>query len=223
MRTTLKRAGILLLSLLFVATASGAKPKVVSDAEAKKAGLALINQVYNQKETEATVSFYTHAGYSYIDGENVETGEEQPVYYYAVAIPGASNGLNKYIAFVNAETGVAYFAARDSSLLPKMTLEQQKAADEAKGNGDWKNYDFSRVNIECQDFAREWIAEIFDLKANILGFVDCGMISDNTGAETSFYIVIRDGTIYYVDMAWPQLAVLRVGILNQIAPYEDEF
>ena len=222
MKSTLKRASILLLCILFVAASSGAKPKLISEAEAKKAGLAFINQVFDANEVEAIVKNATHAGYSFIDGQNVETGKEQPVHYYTVATSELSNGLYSYFAWVNAETGVAYYAMRDNSLLPKLTAEQQKAVAEAKGNGLDENYDFSRVSIDCQDFAREWIAEKFDLKARILGFVDCGMIADDTGAQASFYVVIRDGTIYYVNVAWPQLAVLGVSILNQIEPYEGE-
>lgn len=222
MKSTLKRASILLLCILFVAASSGAKPKLISEAEAKKAGLAFINQVFDANEVEATVKSATHAGYSFIDGQNVETGKEQPVHYYTVATSEMSNGLYSYFAWVNAETGVAYYAMRDNSLLPKLTAEQQKAVAEAKANGLDEHYDFSRVSIDCQDFAREWIAEKFDLKARILGFVDCGMIADDTGAQASFYVVIRDGTIYYVNVAWPQLAVLGVSILNQIEPYEGE-
>ena len=222
MKSTLKRASILLLCILFVAASSGAKPKLISEAEAKKAGLAFINQVFDANEVEAIVKNATHAGYSFIDGQNVETGTEQPVHYYTVATSEMSNGLYSYFAWVNAETGVAYYAMRDNSLLPKLTAEQQKVVAEAKANGLDEHYDFSRVSIDCQDFAREWIAEKFDLKARILGFVDCGMIADDTGAQASFYVVIRDGTIYYVNVAWPQLAVLGVSILNQIEPYEGE-
>lgn len=222
MKSTLKRASILLLCILLVAAFSGAKPKLISEAEAKKAGLAFINRMFDANEVEATVKNATHAGYSYVDGENIETGKEQPVHYYTVATSEMSNGLYRYFAWVNAETGVAYYAMRDNSLLPKLTAEQQKAVAEAKGNGLDENYDFSRVSIDCQDFAREWIAEKFDLKARILGFVDCGMIADDTGAQASFYVVIRDGTIYYVNVAWPQMAVLGVSILNQIEPYEGE-
>ena len=222
MRSTLKRVSVLLLSLLFVAAASGAKPKMISEAEAKKAGLAFINRMFDANEVEATVKNATHAGYSYVDGENIETGKDQPVHYYTVASGELSNGLHSYFAWVNAETGVAYYAMRNNALLPKLTAEQQKAVAEAKVNGLDEHYDFSRVSIDCQDFAREWIAEKFDLKARILGFVDCGMIADDTSAAASFYVVIRDGTIYYVNVAWPQLAVLEVSILNQIEPYEGE-
>ena len=201
---------------------SAAKPKLIGEEEAKKIGLAFINHVFDVNETEATVTYTTQAGASYIDGENVETGKKQPVYKYTVSVSEFDDGRYRYRAQVNAETGVAYSASRSNSLVPEMTAEQRKAVKEAKGNGVWENYDFARVSTECADAAREWIPEKFDLKAKILGFIDCGFISGDAGAKANFYVVVRDGTIYYLDMAWPQLTVLEVGILNQTRSYADE-
>lgn len=211
-----------MIAALFFASAFGAKPKLISEAEAKKAGLAFLNRVFDASETEATVKYVTEAGYSYTDGEIVETGKEEPVSYYVVTVSEYNDGRYRYFAQVNAETGVAYYAGRSTSFVPEMTAEQQKAANEAKGNGDWIKYDFTRVSTDCSDAAREWIAQTFDLKAKILGFIDCGFLSDDTGTYTSFYVVIRDGTIYYVNMLWPQRTVLEVGVLNQIGPYWSE-
>ena len=222
MKSIVRRTGTLLIALLFVAAASGSTPKRISEEEAKQAGLAFLNRVFDASETEATVKYVTEAGYSYTDGEIVETGKEEPVSYYVVTVSEYNDGRYRYYAQVNAETGVAYYAGRSTSFVPEMTAEQQKAFSEAKGNGDWEQYDYSRVSVDCRDTAREWIAQTFDLKAKILGFIDGGFLSDDTGTYASFYVVIRDGTIYYVNMLWPQRTVLEVGVLNQIGSYWSE-
>ena len=68
-----RKVTILLVSvacmMLFL---SGGKPKLISEDEAKKAGLAFINHVFDAKETEAVVNYRTHAGASYVDGEYLE-------------------------------------------------------------------------------------------------------------------------------------------------------
>ncbi|MDD4312634.1 MAG: hypothetical protein PHW41_09155 [Eubacteriales bacterium] len=209
---------ILCASLLL----TGGKPKLIGEDEAKKAGLAFINQVFDGNETDATVELETHAGVRYIDGEYVATGEEQPVSTYVVSILEQKTGGYLYRAEVNAETGVAYYASRSSSLVPIMTPEQHQQFQNALPNGDWSKFDYLKLDKESKDFARDWITEKFDLDAKILGSTDGGSIVDNDGVQNSFYVVIRDGTIYYVNVAWPQLMVMDVAILNQTKPYEDE-
>ena len=105
MRTTLKRMGILLLSLLFVATASGAKPKLASEAEAKETGLALINQVFDITETEATVTLSEWEGFSYVNGEEQQTGKEENAFIYVGTVHGKDVKANQYQAEVNVING----------------------------------------------------------------------------------------------------------------------
>ncbi len=200
---------------------TGGKPKLVSEAEAKEVGLAFINHVFDVNETEAVVSFQTQAGAIYNDGEYIKTDEEQPIYYYSVVTPKFEDGRTRYFAFVNAETGVAYAAEQSYALVPKMTVDQCATWNKVKGNGDVNTFDYARMNVSCTDFARKWISEKFDLKAKMLGFVDSGSIYDQDGANTNFYVVIRDGTIYHLSLAWPQLTVLEITVLNQTRPTGD--
>ncbi len=222
MRLIVKRTVYLFIAALFLLPSFGAKPQLVSEEEAKEAGLAFINRMFDVNETEAKVAFVTQAGYSFIDGETIETGKEEPVYIYSVSISESDNGLYRYYAYINAETGVAYYAARGYSLGAEMTTEQRNAMEEEKGDDFWESCNYSRISVNCKDAAREWISQKFDLNAKILGFIDCGFLADETGVTANFYVVIRDGTIYYINMAWPQLIVLEVGILNQIGPYWSE-
>jgi len=221
MKTIVKRACILVIAALFVASASGAKPKLISEEEAKKAGLAFINRVFDANETEATVKYYTQAGATYADGKYVIKGNEQPICYYVVAASEIIDGEYNFYASVNAETGVAYSAERDNSLVPEMTAKQQSAWKEVYGNGDVDSFDFTRVYMDCTDFAHKWIPEKFDLKAKFLGFVDSGSAYDKDGMNENFYVVIRDGTIYHVTIAWPQMTVIEVTVLNQTRPTDD--
>lgn len=221
MRSIVKRVFIVLIAALFFASASGAKPKLISEAEAKKAGLTFINQVFCVNETVAMVKLVTEAGTTYVDGKYVINGDEQPVSYYVISASEIKDGLYRYYASVNAETGVAYSAGRDNSLVPEMTAKQRSAWKEVYGNGDVNSFDFTRVYMDCTDFAHEWIPEKFDLKAKFLGFVDSGSAYDKDGINENFYVVIRDGTIYHVTIAWPQMSVVEVTVLNQTRPTED--
>ena len=84
-------------------------------------------------------------------------------------------------------------------------------------------YDFATAgSIRFRRFFRRAAPEEkFDLEAKILGFVDCGDSIDPEGGSSTFYVVIRDGTIYNVTLAWPQLTVQNITILNQTRPVED--
>lgn len=193
---------------------SGAKPKLISEDEAKKAGLALINHVFDVNETKATV---TNAVPSRVTacGETDQTAGEQIVNCYAVAVPELQDGQAEYIAYVNAETGVAYAAEQSYTHVPKMTNEQENTWNKAYGSGDANDFDYLSMDIACKDFARDWIAQKFDLKAKVLGMIDGGSIFDQAGGNANFYVVIRDGTIYHITIAWPQLTVVEVTMLNQ--------
>jgi hypothetical protein len=200
---------------------TGGKPKLISEDEAKKAGLAFINHVFDVNETEAVVSQAVQSGATYVDGEYQLTGDEQQIYFYSVAAPKLQEGQPEYVAYVNAETGVAYYAEQRYSHVPKMTVEQHEKWSKAYANSDSDAIDYLSMDVDCKDFAREWIPQKFDLKAKILGMVDSGSLFDQDGASTNFYIVIRDGTIYHITMAWPQLTVVEITILNQTRPTGD--
>ena len=212
-KSALLIAGLLCLSLFL----TGGKPKLVSEAKAKEAGLAFINHVFDANETEVTVTMATQAGVTYVDGEYEQTGNEQQVTSYVVATPPDAYGLSDYTAYVNAETGVAYCAEQHGHV-PKMTQAQREKWEKAYANGDSNAIDYLSMDSECYDFARDWFPKKFDLKDKILGIIDSGSMFDSDSASTNFYVVIRDGTIYHITMTWPQLTVLEVTLLNQLRP-----
>lgn len=217
-----RKIAVLLVSIACISLfLSGSSPKLIGEDEAKKAGLAFINHVFDVNVTEVTVTKGVRAGATYVDGEYKEMGNEQHITYYAVATPPDEYGRSDYMAFVNAETGVAYFAEKSYSLVPKMTSEQYKKWKKAYAGGDTDSADWGELTSDCYIFGREWIAEKFDLKAGILGEVDSGCGFDTSGGSCNFYIVIRDGSIYHMTVAWPQMIVTEITILNQTRPTGD--
>ena len=101
-----QKAAILLAAIACTAIfLSGGKPKLVGEDKAKEAGLAFINKVFDVNVSEVIVTKGVRAGVTYVDGEYQETGNEQPITLYIVAIPPNQYGLSDYMAFVNAETG----------------------------------------------------------------------------------------------------------------------
>jgi len=213
-------ATLICINCLFLLL-SGSSPKLINEEEAKKAGLAFINHVFDVNVTEVIVTKGVKAGATYVDGEYQETGNEQHINYYGVATPPDQYGQSDYLAFVNAETGVAYSAEMRYSLVPKMTSEQQEKWKKAYGNGDAETADFGNLINDCYVYGREWIPQKFDLKAGILGSVDSGSGFDTDGGSSNFYIVIRDGSIYHMTVAWPQMIVVEITILNQTRPTVD--
>ena len=211
--------GVIILCVSLFLT--GGKPKLVSEDAAKEAGLAFINHVFDVNETEADVTDQEQAGTTFLDGNYQVTGKEQPVLIYIVSAGKQQDGQYLYRAQVNAETGVAFAAEQSHTPALKMTDDQRAIWDKARSKADAEAFIYESMTIDCTRAARKWISEKFDLKAKILGFVDCGDSIDPEGGSSTFYVVIRDGTIYNVTLYWPQLTVRNITILNQTRPFED--
>lgn len=217
-----RRVAILVALILCVSLfLTGGKPKLVSEDAAKEAALAFINQVFDVNETEAAVTYQEQPGATFLDGNYQVTGKEQPVLIYIVSAGKQQDGQYPYVAQVNAETGVAFAAFRNTMFAPEMTLAEQKTLQKARENINDRDSVFSKISTECQQAARIWISEKFDLSAGILGFLDGGGSLESIGGNANFYVVIRDGTIYHLTLAWPQLTVLEITVLNQTRPVED--
>jgi len=200
---------------------TGGKPKLISEDEARKAGLAFINHVFDASETEAVITYQELTAATFVDGDYQVTGKEQPILIYVVAAGKQADGDYLYYAHVNAETGVAYAAFRNTVFAPALTPTEQKALDEARKIGNDRLAVYNEIFSDCEHAAQKWIAEKFDLQAGILGFLEGGGGLERAGGNANFYIVIRDGTIYHVTFAWPQLTLIDVTVLNQTRPMEE--
>lgn len=208
---------MIILVTIFPKALAEAKPDMISEAEAKKSGLALINRVFNLNEKDAVVALYEHEGAQYAGGDIQPSKDAEPVYYYQVAVMDEKTNVFRYAASVNAKTGVAYKATMNTVFLPDMTAEQRKLADSAGTENSMDNYDFEMVNFYCYQAAREFINNTIQTEVPILGYMERGFgIEKFPEVSAGFYIVMRDGTIYNFDMAWPQMQICNFEILNQI-------
>ena len=219
-----RRMVALVIAICATFTLFAFSPNTVSEADAKKSGLALINTVFGITETEATVTLSKREGFSYVDGKEQQTGTEEKALIYVVSVPGKDIKAIQYQAEVNAKTGVAFRASMSTFFLPAMTEEQQKLAASAGASDLPNDYDYNVVSAHCYRAAKEWIRKSFQPDEPILGFIDRGFISEESFPQMSaaFYAVMHDGTIYNIEMMWPQMAILSVGILNQVEHFEDE-
>ena len=194
-----------------------AKPDMISEAEAKKSGLALINRVINRNGKDAVVALYEREGAQYAGGDIQPSKDAEPVYFYQVAVMDEKTNVFRYAASVNAKTGVAYKATMNTDLLPDMTAEQRKLADSAGTENSMDHYDIEMVNTYCYQAAREFIINKIQTEVPILGYMERGFGMEKfPEVSAGFYIVMRDGTIYNFDMAWPQMQICNFEILNQI-------
>ena len=117
---------ILFIGVCATLALSACAPKIISEAKAKEAGLALINQVFGVTETEATVTWSEQEGFSYVNGKEQQTGKEENALIYVVSVHGKDIKATQYQAEVNAKTGVAFRASMNTFFLPAMTEEQRK-------------------------------------------------------------------------------------------------
>ncbi|MEZ4509074.1 MAG: hypothetical protein R2912_03145 [Eubacteriales bacterium] len=124
-------AALICISCL-VLVLSACSPRLVGEAKAKEAGLALINQAFEIDLADAvvTVAYQERAGVTYEDGYTIQYGTEEPDRVYVVKVNPDESGNAEYYTEVNALTGVAYRAEKAWELLKPMTAAQQARADE---------------------------------------------------------------------------------------------
>ncbi len=202
----------IILSLSLLLTACGQKD--ISEAKAKEIGLAYINQIFDVNETEATVYQYMEECLPENDGA-VVTGDPnigtRIVYTVRVA---KRESLWQYQAGVIASSGMPYFAQRNEINLV-MTDEQKEMANnlftEERNWGEKHEAALAELKEESKQFVRE----TYNPKSDILLSASMGDYRSGTLTTTfieSFYVVLRDGTIYFVRMQWPSMQVLSIAV-----------
>ena len=72
---------LLIFIICAVLSLSACSPRLVGEAKAKEAGLAMIQQAYDVDltDTEVTVAYQERAGVTYEDGFMIQYGTEDPV------------------------------------------------------------------------------------------------------------------------------------------------
>lgn len=197
---------------------TGCAPRLVGEAKAKEAGLALINKVFDVNETEAVVTREERPGLSYVNGIEAHLGDEKPIYYYTIQVNPLADGNYSYYAEVNAVTGVAYRANRNPDTIV-LTQEQQKQAEALGSFDDMMNIDVTAYEKEALSVSEDWVRQNIERNKPILSVIpNITMSSDSVIFPkhlTENYVIFIDGTIYNVEWCWPSMEVTGFYMLNQ--------
>lgn len=210
------------LLVIFICVAvllSGCSPRLISEAKAKEAGLAMINQAYEVDLTDAVVSveYQERAGVTYEDGERIQYGTEEPMRVYVIIINPDDIGNPEYYAEVNAVTGVAYRADKSSSLIPR-TAEQQAQAEAIGKMEDLPTKDFEDDEANALQIGEDWVRAHFEPDIPVLRTVPNSTMTDGVDFPLLFVdgsVIFIDGTIYKVEVCWPAMEVTSVYLCNQ--------
>lgn len=210
------------LLVIFICVAvlpSACSPRLVGEAKAKEAGLAMINQAYGVDLTDAVVSveYQERAGVTYEDGERIQYGTEEPMRVYVIIINPDDIGNPEYYAEVNAVTGVAYRADKDESLL-SLTQEQQAQAEAIGKMEDLPTKDFEDDEANALQIGEDWVRAHFEPDIPVLRTVPNSTMTDGVDFPLLFVdgsVIFIDGTIYNVEVCWPAMEVTSVYLCNQ--------
>ena len=209
----------LVVSLFLTVLLSACSPKIVSEAEAKEAGLALINRVFTVNETEAEVAYHEYAGISYVNGASVQYGDEEPDRVYEISIPQDDDENPLYYAAVNAKTGIAYRAERNESFLSPITTDQQKQVEELLSIDIASDTYLKMLNeSNASSIVADWVAEKLHPDIGVMSVLDNGFISDNVitpRVRMEYTVIFLDGAVYQASIYWPTMDILQVSILSQ--------
>ena len=210
------------LLVIFIGVAvllSACSPRLVGEAKAKEAGLAMINQAYGVDLTDAVVAVEYHqgGGVTYEDGVAIHYGTEEPMRFYEIRVNPGEDGRADYYAVVNAVTGVAYRADKDESLL-SLTPEQQAQAEAIGKIEDLPIEDFEDDEATALQIGEDWVRAHFEPDIPVLRTVP-----NSTMPDTELFPIIQvkgavifiDGTIYNVEVCWPAMEITSVYLCNQ--------
>jgi len=202
----------IILSLSLFLSACGQKD--IGEAKAKEIGLEYINKIFGVNETEATVYRYMEECLPENDGA-VVTGDPnigtRVVYIVRVA---KSESMWQYEAGVVASSGVPYFAQQNEVNII-MTDEQKEKANTLFANERNWGEKHEAALAELKEASIQFVRDQFSPKSAILVSASTGEYQSSTMTTTfkdSFYVVLRDGTIYLVRMQWPSMQVLGFSV-----------
>ena len=210
----------LLVILIGVAVLlSACSPRLVGEAKAIEAGLAMINQAYGVDLADAVVTaeYQERAGVTYEDGVAIHYGTEKPMRVYVIKTNPDEIGNAEYYAEVNAVTGVAYRADKSSALIPR-TKEQQAQADAIGDGDDLPVEDFDVDDANALKIGEDWVRAHFEPDIPVLRTVPNSTMTDSVDFPLFFVdgaVIFIDGTIYNVEVCWPAMEITSIYLCNQ--------
>lgn len=210
---------LLILLICAAVLLSACSPRLISEAKAKEAGLAMIRQAYGVDLAGAvvTVEYQERAGVTYEGGERIQYGTEEPMRVYVIITNPDEIGNPEYYAEVNAVTGVAYRADKSSSLISR-TAEQQAQAAAIVESDDLPTEDFEVDEAGALQIGEDWVRAHFESDIPVLRTVPNSTMTDNVDFPLFFVdgsVIFIDGTIYNVEVCWPAMEVTSVYFCNQ--------
>ena len=210
----MKRKILLLTAMVFSLSffLTACSPRLVGEAKAKEAGLALINHAFEIEETEAKVTLEQRPGLSYINGVHAHLGDEEPIYYYTVKIGALPDGNSYYYAEVDAKTGLAYRAEKSTDII-NLNDEQRKQA-ESIGMFDQFNPDmFSDEQEDHIQTVWDWISTHLEKDVPVMFVLPDAIGSDSVDfpkVRLGYLAMLDDGRFYNIEVCWPTMEVISV-------------
>ena len=139
--------------------------------------------------------------------------------YYSVTVTDGTYDGFRYYAEVDGQTGVVYHAEMNKKLLPSLTTEQkalihQFGAEHGLGARD---LDLALLD-DVGSTAVEWVKRTVQPDGRVLGAINESIFSDNDQeplTDINDYVVLENGTIFYVTVVWPTMEITSVTIYNQ--------
>lgn len=196
---------------------SGCSPRLVGEERAKEEGLALINRVFDRTEADAKVTLEERPGLSYLNGELIHMGDEDPIYYYTVKIGALAYGNSYYYAEVNAVTGVAYRAEKSLTLV-HLNDDEQTRAQSIGTLDDFNPDDFLDEQEEGKAIVWEYVKTHLAQGVPVFGVFSDMIETDSVDFPKvwlEYIVMLDDGKTYNVVLCWPAMEVIRVVERNQ--------
>ena len=217
MKKRIISVSICLLSVAFLLSACGAKDG--GEAKAKEAGLALINRVFDTNQTQAEVKRLVNNQTDALQ-RSVDWGKSKNLERcYTVTVSDGTYDGFRYYAEVNASTGAAYHAEKSKNLLPSLTTEQKAQIEQLDAEHGLKSREMSADFLDdVGSIAVNWISQTFQPEQRVLGAINESIFSDNSQeplTDFNYYVILEDGTIYYVTIVWPIMEITSVTKFNE--------
>ncbi len=210
---------LLIIIICAAVLLSACSPRLVGEAKAKEAGLAMIHQAYGADlaDAEVTVEYQERAGVTFDDGFTIQYGTEEPIRVYAIRVNPDEIGNADYCAEVNAVSGVAYRADKDISLI-SLTEEQQAHAAAIGKVEDLPIEDFEDDEANALKTGEDWVRVHFESDIPVLRTVPNSTMTDSEDfplIRVDVSVIFINGTIYNVEVCWPAMEVIGVYLCNQ--------
>ena len=209
---------VIILSLSLLLSACGQKQddsvKIVSEDEAKRTGLALINLAFGVEETEALAQYQEQPGEMDTSDGVLHYGELASKRVYQLMVASKEAGKDSYYAKVDAVLGIAFGAERNPSGIV-LTAEQLKQTESL---GTLESYDPNTLLPAQQDAERlvyEHMETLLGKKDSVLRVFPDMIETDSVDfpkVRLEYFVLTESGKIYNITLCWPTMELIAVDI-----------